>query len=142
MPDRTPPADQRGRLRRSLEDGDRIGVLDEILNRSERTSDKCWVWKGRTNGGYPIVKIAKRSVAVHRLALEAYLGEKLGSQAAHHICANSMCVNPLHLQPVTHRENVAEMLARNAYLARIRELEEALREACPGHPLLHLVQVA
>lgn len=51
------------------------------------------------------------------------------------------CVNPEHLQPVTFRENTAEMMARHAYLNRISELEEALRTASPNHPVLNVVPV-
>jgi heme oxygenase len=69
-------------------------------------------------------------------------GASLGSQAAHHACANTTCVNPDHLQPVTHRENIAEMMARKAYVARIRELEAALTEIQPSHPLLSVIAVA
>lgn len=62
--------------------------------------------------------------------------------AGHHTCGDSRCVNPDHLQPVTHRDNTAEMLARHSYLARIAELEEALATIDPSHPLLAVVRVA
>lgn len=47
-----------------------------------------------------------------------------------------------HLEPVTHRDNTAEMLARHSYLARIAELEEALASIDAGHPLLQVIRVA
>ena len=78
---------------------------------------------------------------MHRAVLEAKEGAILGSQAAHHKCANSHCVNPDHLQPVTHRENAAEMMARKSLTARIRELEVALGEVAPGHELLKVIPV-
>ena len=86
--------------------------------------------------GYPIVIIDGRQHYVHRLALEAATQRSLGSQPAHHICANTACVNPAHLQPVTHRENMAEMMARRYMERRIIELEDALRALAPGHPIL------
>lgn len=82
------------------------------------------------------------TVPLHRAIVETVHRAKLGSQPAHHACANRSCVNPDRLIPVTHSENAAEMLARNAYLARIRELEDALSIAEPGHPLLTMVRVA
>jgi hypothetical protein len=48
-------------------------------------------------------------------------------------------VNPDHLQPVTHRENVAEMLTRKSYLNRIEELEARLRELSPNDALLDVI---
>jgi len=83
----------------------------------------------------------KWGVQIHRAVVEASYGRPLGSQHAHHKCANRRCVNPDHLQPVTHRENAAEMLARQSLLSRIAELEEALRETSPHHPLLAHIPV-
>ena len=136
------PADLRSPLRRAIEEVDAPGVLSAIMARTARNPDGCLEWQGRMKDGYPIVNVGGRWLAVHRLALEASMGGPLGSQPAHHICANPRCVNPDHLQPVTHRDNIAEMLARNAYLARIRELEEALASVAPSHPLLLVLPVA
>ena len=78
---------------------------------------------------------------VRRRVLEAKECAPLGSQAAHHKCANTKCVNPDHLQPVTHRENTAEMLARKSLVSRVRELEAELARLDPGNDLLDLVPV-
>jgi len=99
-------------------------------------------WQGTVKDAYPAVTVAGRVRAVHRLVLEAHLGASLGTQPAHHICANSVCVNPLHLQAVTHRENVAEMLARTYLVRRIGELEAALALVAPHHTLLTEVGLA
>lgn len=133
---------QRSALRAAVEDGDYPSVLVEIRNRSTVDTGGCWIWHGRVNKGYPVVNVGSQKLQVHRLVLEAKHGASLGSQAAHHSCAVSTCVNPDHLQPVTHRDNVAEMLARQSYLSRIRELEEALADLDPDHPLLAVVAVA
>lgn len=134
------PVDRRGDLRRGFEDGDPDLFFAALRSASDTTGD-CWVWP-RLREGYPIFRIGRREVALHRAVLEVKHGAPLGSQHAHHICANSTCVNPVHLQPVTHRENVAEMLARQSYLARIDELEQALRKVAPDHPLLASIPVA
>jgi hypothetical protein len=63
----------------------------------------------------------------------------LGSHQAHHTCAERACVNPDHLQPVTQRENVAEMLTRKSYVKRIEELEARLRQLSPDDPLLQVI---
>ncbi|MFJ7227694.1 HNH endonuclease [Streptomyces sp. NPDC098090] len=60
---------------------------------------------------------------LHVLSFEAFCGPTLGFPV-HHRCAKPACFNPDHLQLVTQRENVAEMLERNAYIKRIEELEE------------------
>lgn len=126
----------RSSLRAAIEDGDHASTLTAIKAKTSTTSSGCWEWQGITKGGYPVARIGSRDVAVHRAALEASMGAPLGKQAAHHRCANSRCVNPAHLQPVTHAENAAEMLARTYLVSRVRDLESALSSLAPGHPLL------
>lgn len=133
---------RRSQLRAAVEDADPPAVMRAVRERVTVDEHGCWIWSGRINDGYPTVKIGKRTHQVHRLILEAKHEASLGSQAAHHMCSVSRCVNPEHLQPVTHRENVAEMLARQSYLSRIRELEAALAQVSPDHPLLAAIRVA
>ena len=136
--------EQTSPLRAAYDAGDYAGVVDAIKARATRTVDGCWEWPSVTADGYPVVTLGKqrKKVPVHRLSLEAWMGVALGNQSAHHVCANTRCVNPEHLQPITHRENVAEMLARKAYVARIRELEDALALVAPNHPALSVLPVA
>ena len=128
-------------MRKAFEQQDGPAMIVAIEQHVSKTHSGCWEWKRRIRRGYAIQSIGNKSYFVHRLSLEAKMGAPLGSQAAHHMCANTKCVNPDHLQPVTHRENIAEMLARNAYLARIAELESALAGVDPGNPLLRTVPV-
>src|SRR5690625_4184435 len=135
--------DQRSDLRAGYEDEDWNLVLTAIRRRvNVDSASGCWNWLGRLRDGYPCARIGGKYVQVHRMAIEATHRACLGDQAAHHKCANTECVNPDHLQPVTHCENVAEMLARSAYLSRIAALEQALVELVPNHPLLKQVRVA
>lgn len=134
---------RRSPLRAAFEDGDSAEFLRLVRERSTVHGSGCWMWDGAlSRDGYPTHRVGKREVAIHRAVIEATLGQPLGSQHAHHQCANTQCVNPDHLQPVTHRDNAAEMLARHSYLARIAELESALAEVAPGHALLTVIRVA
>ena len=131
--------ESRSPLRKAYEDGTPEQVLDALKESSTITKDGCWEWRRIDKSGYPRVVIGKKELFVHRLSLEMKHDAPLGSQAAHHICANTKCVNPEHLQPVTHRENTAEMLARHSYLNRIAELEEVIKEIAPNHEVLSRV---
>ena len=132
---------RRSDLRKAHEANDYKGILEAIEKRAKVTKAGCWEWSYLDASGYPRASIGDKSILVHRLSLEAKHEAPLGSQAAHHACANTKCVNPEHLQPVTHRDNSAEMLQRRAYLDRIRELEQALAELDASHPLLNVVGV-
>lgn len=123
-----------------VEAGEWDQVMARLLARTTRAGE-CMEWTGRrTKDGYPTTKVDTRHHQVHRLVLQAkHGGRPLGVLQSHHTCANPGCVNPDHLQPVTARDNVAEMRARQSYLARIRELEDVIREVAPGHPVLHRV---
>ena len=130
----------RGPLRVAYEDGDAKEFIRLVGEKATVDSSGCWVWQGKlSKDRYPVATIGGKAVLIYRAVLEAKEGAPLGSQAAHHKCANSRCVNPDHLQPVTHRENAAEMLARGSLTARIRELEAALEEFDPEHELLKVI---
>ena len=111
-------------------------VLSLLHNYVEKTDFGCWEWNGTVdNSGYPVASKFK----AHRMVLESVLERPLGLDQAHHKCANRVCVNPDHLQPVSARENIAEMNQRNFYLRRIAELEDALRSIKPDHHVLRSV---
>jgi hypothetical protein len=133
---------RRGPLRAAVEDGKHEATIEAIKTMVEVDAEGCWIWQRNSRDGYAFVNLGKRYFQVHRLALEAKLMAPLGSQHCHHMCATTLCVNPDHLQPVTHRENAAEMMARQSYLNRIRELESALASVDPTHPLLGMIAVA
>ena len=133
--------DSRSPLRKAYESNDYRGMLEAIRERAEAVESGCWEWSRLGADGYPRAKLGDKHLLVHRLSLEAKHEAPLGSQAAHHVCANTRCVNPEHLQPVTHRDNTAEMMARRAYVDRIVELEEAIKELAPNHEVLNRVPI-
>jgi hypothetical protein len=127
-------------LRLSIESGDRVGIIHSARALTARDSSGCHIWTRELRKGYPVYRYRSKgrsiSVAVHRIVLEARLGYKLGSNACHHRCGNSACINPDHLQLVTNADNNAEMLARKYYVSRIKDLEHALHALSPEHSLL------
>ena len=135
----TEPRKTKSALTLAYEAGDFDSLISLVFKKASIDDNGCWVWPKLHNYKYPSTMVAGRKI--HRAILEAKLGAQLGTQYAHHMCANTACVNPDHLQPVTNRENIAEMLARNSYEQRIHELEEAIAELEPHHPVLNRVPV-
>jgi hypothetical protein len=90
--------------------------------------DGCWRWRGCILNG--VGRIGKgngdRNTVAARVSWIVYRGPLATGEVIHHKCANTTCVNPDHLQPTSNRENMAEMMQRHHYLARIAELEAEL----------------
>lgn len=72
----------------------------------------CWLWTGALNAdGYGSFQVeSRRSIGVHRYAYELLVGPIPAGLELDHVkaqgCRHRHCVNPAHLEPVTHEENV------------------------------------
>lgn len=69
----------------------------------------CWEWTGRTTDrGYGRLRHGHTSeYRAHRLAYELMVGPVPEGMELDHLCHNPACVNPSHLEAVTHRTNLA-----------------------------------
>ncbi|CDZ92270.1 HNH endonuclease signature motif containing protein [Rhodococcus ruber] len=72
------------------------------------TSGDCWIWTGPLNErGYGRTEFRGKKHQAHRVAYETAFGVSIpAGHEIDHLCRNRTCVNPWHLEPVTHRENV------------------------------------
>jgi hypothetical protein len=76
------------------------------------TAGDCWNWMAdRHKRGYGLFHVGrfggKRRVSVaHRVAWEMLVGPIPSGLVLDHLCRNTSCVNPDHLEPVSQRENV------------------------------------
>jgi hypothetical protein len=72
----------------------------------EKTAD-CWFWRAtRTRDGYGTFYFYGRSLSAHRWLYQQLIGPVPDGLVLDHLCRIRHCVNPQHLEPVTHRENV------------------------------------
>jgi len=67
----------------------------------------CWEWTGNTavRGGYGRFKVNGKMVYAGRWYYERVNGPVLQGLELDHLCRNTSCVNPAHLEPVTRKEN-------------------------------------
>lgn len=68
----------------------------------------CWNWSGsKYRGGY--ARVCRRNVpfvSVHRYAYATAIAPIPAGLVLDHLCRNTGCVNPEHLEPVTDRTNI------------------------------------
>ena len=87
---------------------DAITAIKDCLDK--KWSDyPCYKWPGYITGmGYGQLGTKKKlgkNISAHRLVWEATNGPIPHGLSLDHLCRNPACVNPHHLEPVTHKEN-------------------------------------
>lgn len=85
-------------------------VLDKFWARvSPEPNTGCWLWMGQSNGrGYGRLHLHDHQlVLAHRFSWEIHKGLVPDGLELDHLCKVKICVNPDHLEPVTHEENIA-----------------------------------
>lgn len=66
----------------------------------------CWEWSGARSGlGYGCFWFGTRMIRAHVWAWLALVGPIAEGLDLDHLCRNTRCVNPDHLEPVTRAEN-------------------------------------
>jgi len=66
----------------------------------------CWPWLASRCQGYGQVRVGRRMRAAHQIAYELTRGPIPAGRVLDHTCGDPGCVNPTHLEPVTHRTNL------------------------------------
>lgn len=70
-------------------------------------TDTCWLWQRRLDAkGYGQFWYDGRNVRVHRFAYEFLVGPIPDGLVIDHLCRVRHCVNPAHMEVVTHAENL------------------------------------
>lgn len=120
-------------MRRTIAD-----TFDEQYAVDRKTG--CWIWqracKGKEvsrGGGYGCFRMRGKMIGAHVFAYERKHGKVPRGMHVMHLCHNTKCVNPAHLQTGTNEENQAHS-ARD--LRRPRKLTVAavrdIKRSCAG----------
>lgn len=92
-----------------------IPAVDRVLARIEITDAGCWEFQGALNhGGYGIAQRGGRGEGTdrtHRIVYRARVGPIEPGATIDHLCGNTRCVNPEHLEQVSRAENTRRQWA-------------------------------
>src|ERR1051326_3887830 len=82
--------------------------LERLMNLTMPVTEcGCLLFLGSlTNGGYGCFYDGTRLRLAHRVSYELHRGEMPDRMQIDHLCRVRCCVNPDHLEPVTHAENL------------------------------------
>jgi hypothetical protein len=76
----------------------------ELLDRCQDDAiTGCWLWPSTSYGR---VRHGGKVLPVHRLVYELMIGPIPDGLEIDHLCSTPQCCNPMHLEPVTHAENI------------------------------------
>jgi len=112
-------------------------LLEHVESRIHRSPDGCWIWTGTLDRtGYGRLNVGRHddgrrlSQAAHRFVWEQTRGPIEPGLVLDHRCRTRACVNPDHLEPVEHLEN----LRRGARKGRSDHPSPTYRRRYPRDP--------
>jgi hypothetical protein len=108
------------------------GVMERFASKYVVMPNGCWRWTSARQGDqrYGVFQLRHhKQVMAHRLAYELFAGPIPSGYQIDHLCKNTICVNPEHLEAVTPRVNTLRSdnpPARNSQKTHCKR----------GHPLV------
>lgn len=84
-----------------------ISTVERFSKKFTIEDNGCWLWNAHTNNdGYGRFNIKGKIKFAHRVSYIFVNGNIKKNMELDHLCKTRNCVNPNHLEEVTHKENV------------------------------------
>ena len=112
--------------------GRKVNSLTNIFANTIRDEEGgCLLYQGSTDkDGYARVSFKNKTVRANRLVYQLLQGLATlpQGQAVHHVCSNRRCIEPTHLAPLSHKQNIIQT---KVYVERRKARLRTLIEASP-----------
>lgn len=103
--------------------------IERFWARITHDESGCWLWDAADpSNGYGKFNLHGSVRYAHRVSYELLVEPIPAGLVLDHLCRVRHCVNPAHLEPVTHRVNILRGTAPSAIKAHATTCDE-------GHPL-------
>lgn len=105
--------------------------IERFIEKTEALDNGCIEWTAYVGeNGYGRFYVDGRGALAHRWSYQFHVGPIPDGLVIDHLCRNTRCVNPDHLEPVTNAENVLRGMGPLAAAAR----GQAVTHCPDGHP--------
>ncbi len=106
----------------------KVNKHSNIFGENNKYPTECWLWIGSLNqDGYARFWFNGKIIMGHRYIYEITFGAIPTNLTIDHLCRMRHCINPDHLEAVTHKENILRGIGCTAIASRVTH--------CPhGHP--------
>jgi len=86
------------------------------MTQTNISTDDCWHFAGHHDKlGYGIIYGENNQYPAYRVMYEYMVGRIPDGLEIDHLCESPPCINPAHLEPVTHRENTLRYYRRRTH---------------------------
>lgn len=100
----------------------------------------CWIWKYAIDEATGYGKAGKRSA--HRASYERYIGPVPEGLELDHLCGVRACINPAHLEPVTHLVNARRGKQTKLRVEEVREIKRYRRAGVPTSTVAAMFRIS
>lgn len=90
-------------------------------------NNNCWNFKGGLCKGYGVIKRLGKTYPAHRYYYQKYKGIIPIGLQIDHLCRNTKCVNPEHLEVVTRTENMRRIISNKISKEKSEEIRNLYR---------------
>lgn len=110
--------------------GDKIEPIKRFEKKYDIDDNGCWIWNaGHKAGGYGCFYDGNKDISAHQFSFVYFKGPVPKGLEIDHLCEVKNCVNPNHLEAVTHAVNV-----QRGQSAKINSARSRSKTHCPhGH---------